>query len=144
MDLGQPRPGHAQPELLAQYAAEVVQLQRPHPDVGDVHGHAVEPQRQRQVAVRAPRDEYAHGCVRDAAEGELEHLRGLSVQPLDVVDRDEHGAPLSGVPQKCHDGSREREPVGRLGGSCALERLLEDVALRQRHPGSLGVEERLE
>ena len=145
VELGQPWTGEAQPELLTQNAAEVVQRQRPHPDLGDGRGgRTVESQRERQLAVRAPRDEHAYGRVEDAPEGELEHLLARRVQPLDVVDRDEHGASRRGESQQRHDSPREREPIGGLSRPRALKRLIEDIALRLRQRGALPVQQRLE
>ena len=56
------------------------------------------------------RDEHAEGLAAQAAKRELEHGSGRRVQPLSVVDRDEHGAPTARAKRKA---PRTARPIAR-------------------------------
>ncbi len=88
------------------------------------------------VAREPHRGEDADGLFVQTPAGELERAGGGSVEPLDVVDGDEHRADGREDAKAAQEGGRDRPVVGR----CAVrfleqERDLQRPPLRRRQPG---------
>ncbi len=72
---------------------------------------------------------------------ELQGLQGHLVQPLSVVDENEHGSGLGGPGEQGEHGEADQEAVGRVSGR-HRERHTQDIALRCRQLFELTQERR--
>ena len=107
-----PRQGQAEP--LAQHVAHRVEAQRPHAQALEIGS-----ERPLELSRRAgaPGEQEPHTLAGQAPRGEGDRVRGGAIEPLDVVDRDEHrlvrGERAQGPENAGGDGAR----LGRRGVS---------------------------
>jgi hypothetical protein len=126
-----------QPEAVDEHAPHALEVDRP--DVGPLDPGRAERALDPRVGSGPLREQEAHRVVAlEPAHGERQRLRRRCVQPLDVVDRDEHrGAPrehAERVPEA--DGDRVRlGGHARRGGT--EEGDLERMELRRRQVAEL-------
>ena len=100
---------------------------------------------ERRLALRACREEKAHGNAVEPARGEGERVGGRAVEPLDVVDRDEDGLPGGERAEGAQEADRDRRAFGRRPRRRrAKQRDLERVQLRGREPAELGRDDAVE
>jgi hypothetical protein len=82
---------------------------------------------------RAQGDEEGNPLVLQSARDEADQERARSVEPLDVVDRNNDGTVLRQEPERSEKRRRHGALIGRLrSGLCAQERNVERAPLRRR------------
>ena len=87
----------------------------------------------RTVRVEPPRGEDRHPFLGQAAHGEGERLGRRLVDPLQVVDRQQHRPVLGEQAQRGQGGREDRALLGPFAGRVEQQRHLERSALRRRH-----------
>ena len=100
-------------ELRANDAVDRRLAQRPDGQALDGERTALNVIAELEAACSPARDENADGLAAKAAERELEHGGGRRVEPLRVVDRDEHGARRREQAERAEDGKADPVLVGR-------------------------------
>ena len=91
MDPDECRSAEGQAEPRLHHLIQRSRAHRPHRDALQplVGERAVEAQRHRDIGWSANRKEEADRLVLEPASDELEHFRRRTVEPLDIVDRDD-------------------------------------------------------
>ena len=147
VELVQQRPGKRHPELAAKDVverpeAEGAKLVPDDPLRGRRHGQT---ERRRPCRLEPERHEDADLFRFEAAQREFERRGGRVVEPLQVVDGDEHGPRLLKRAKDVEQGEPDRSTVYALSrGLLEEERDLERPLLRHRKAGECFLEHGLQ
>ena len=142
MQAEQDRPRQLETESRRDQLVQCARAERADGEARQRERSTLELERQGCIDAAADGGEQADRFRLQAPERKLEHARRRRVQPLRVVDREQHGSRLGGEPDDVQEPGRERALVGSLRpGLREQERRLERLSLRRRQPWQRLVED---